>query len=78
MKSELQQMTEIEMKDKAERLRRPFPVDLGWGNGWSKTPEIVEKCQHDPTDVTIGPCVHQVTCIKCGYTYRYDSGDCGT
>ena len=73
--TELQLMTEIEMNDK--RSRRPIE-DLGWGNGWAETPQVVKDCNHVTTDVTIGPCVHQVTCSECGYTYKYDSSDCGT
>ena len=75
--NELEEMTRIEMADKAER-RRPPIEDLGWGNGWGTVPKIVDECPHVPVDVVIGPCVHQVTCAECGYTYKYDSGDCGT
>ena len=74
MKTELQQMTEIEFEDKARRRLQ----DLGWGNGWGETPEIVKSCRHQISDVVLRPCVHQVTCLDCGYTYLYDSGDCGT
>lgn len=80
MKTELQEMTEVEMADKAER-RRPPLVDLGWGNGWAETPQVVKDCadrKHAVTEIHLGSCVHQVTCVECGYTYKYDSGDCGT
>ena len=72
--SDLQQMTEIEMQDKAERRLK----DLGWGNGWSETPEIIKNCLHATSDTTLRPGVHRVVCRECGYTYLYDSGDCGT
>ena len=74
MKTELQRMTEIEIADKTER-RRPPCVDLGWANGWAETPEIVKNCTHQQTEVNLGSCVHQVTCVECGFTYKYDSGD---
>lgn len=77
MKTELQQMTEIEFADKARRRIR----DLGWGNGWTETPQVVKDCadrEHAVTEINLGSCVHQVTCAECGYTYKYDSGDCGT
>ena len=77
MKTDLQQMTEVEMADKAER-RRPPLVDLGWANGWRKTPPLVRDCKHKQADLSLGPCVHQVTCVECGFTYKYDSGDCGS
>ena len=67
-------MTEIEMQDKAERRLK----DLGWGNGWSETPEIIKNCLHATSDTTLRPGVHRVVCRDCGYTYLYDSGDCGT
>lgn len=71
MKTELQKMTEVEMEDKTNRRIR----DLGWGNGWSETPEIVKNCPHQQTEIHLGSCVHQVTCVECGFTYKYDSGD---
>lgn len=74
MKTELQKMTEIEMEDKASRRIR----DLGWGNGWKELPPIVKNCPHRQTEVSLGSCVHQVTCVECGFTYKYDSGDCGS
>ena len=75
LSDELRQMTEIEMEDKA--ARKPL-LDLGWANGWAETPEIVKKCAHRPADVPLGSCAHRVTCASCGYTYAYDSGDCGS
>lgn len=74
MKTELQKMTEVEIKDKTNRRIR----DLGWANGWNKTPPLVRDCRHEPADVSLGSCIHQVTCLECGFTYKYDSGDCGT
>ena len=74
MKTELQKMTEVEITDKASRRVK----DLGWANGWIETPEIVKKCTHRQTEVNLDCCVHQVTCVECGFTYKYDSGDCGT
>lgn len=74
MKTELQKMTEIEMEDKTNRRIR----ELGWANGWAETPEIVKNCTHQQTEVNLGSCVHQVTCVKCGFTYKYDSGDCNS
>ena len=76
MKTELQQMTEVEMADKAER-RRPPLIDLGWANGWGVTPPEVENCTHRTVEVSLGACVSQVSCLECRYTYRVDSGDCG-
>jgi len=75
MKTELETMTRIEMEDK---IKRRQPQDLGYANGWAETPEIVKNCTHQQTEVDLGSCVHQVTCVECGFTYKYDSGDCGT
>ena len=74
MKTELQQMTEIEMADKASRRVK----DLGWANGWGATPPEVDACRHRVTEVSLGCGVTQVTCLICRYTYRVDSGDCGS
>ena len=72
--NELEEMTRIEMADKAER-RKPL-VDLGWGNGWGKdAPQVVLGCKHAQTEIDLGSCVHQVVCRECGFTYKYDSGD---
>ena len=76
--NELEEMTRVEMADKAER-RRPPIADLGWGNGWgTAVPQIVLDCKHPLVEIDLGSCVHQVTCAECGFTYKYDSGDCGT
>ena len=50
--------------------------DLGWGNGWAKTPEIVEKCRelgHDWLETNIGNCLWEARCDICGYKLKYDS-----
>ena len=75
MKTELETMTRIEIEDK---IKRRQPRDLGYANGWGDTPEIVKNCPHQQTEIHLGSCVHQVTCVECGFTYKYDSGDCGT
>ena len=74
MKTELQKMTEIEMADKAARRVK----DLGWANGWAETPAVVKACTHRKVEVSLSSCVTQVTCLECQYTYRVDSGDCGS
>lgn len=53
--------------------------DLGWANGWIKTPDIVEKCrklQHRVYDIDrsgMRGSKHEVRCDICRYVYRYDS-----
>lgn len=57
--------------------------DLGWANGWGKTPDIVKDCRdsrekgedHDMQGHSGGRCVSVTTCNTCGYTYRIDSSD---
>lgn len=74
---ELEEMTRVETEDKASR-RKPL-VDLGWGNGWgTAVPKVVLDCAHPRVEIDLGSCVHQVVCRECGFTYKYDSGDCGT
>ena len=53
---------------------------LGCMNGWSKNPEIVEKCQgdearHDIEVVNIGRCYNKIICHTCKYVYSVDSSD---
>ncbi len=58
--------------------------DLGWVNGWSKTPEIVQSCRdlreeyvdddHALELSGVNRGVQRVTCDTCGYTYQIDSG----
>jgi hypothetical protein len=66
MKTELQQMTEIERADKASRRVK----DLGWANGWGETPAIVKACAHKQVEVSLGSCLSQISCLECGFTYR--------
>ncbi len=50
--------------------------NLGYANGWGKTPEIVEKCsgkKHVVKSEKAGRCQTKYTCIECGYTYKIDS-----
>jgi len=49
--------------------------DLGYMNGWTKTPKIVEKCEHNVERTSDCKCVERVTCNVCGYTYCVDSSD---
>jgi len=48
--------------------------DLGYANGWSETPAVVEKCNHAPERKKIGNCLHEVKCDICNYKYKVDSG----
>ena len=55
-------------------------IDLGWENGWTKTPEIVKRCQHlghTPVRENHDPTWHgldnYVRCDICKYFYHYDS-----
>lgn len=53
--------------------------DLGWGNGWKQTPEIVKNCRklkHRVSDIDhsgMRGTDHEVRCDVCGYVYHYDS-----
>lgn len=49
---------------------------LGYCNGWTKTPEIVQKCTHK-TIQTQGRwrCDTHVNCPICRYSYDIDSSD---
>ncbi len=49
--------------------------DLGYANGWKETPEIVKECRekHKQRSRTIGNCLHEYYCDKCGYVYKVDS-----
>ena len=60
----------------------PVIKDLGWANGWYKTPDIVKKCRelgHHRIDRSDAPGVpykcfnHTVRCDICGYFFKYDS-----
>ena len=52
--------------------------NLGYANGWEKTPEIVKECQgkkhNPPHHKTTMRCVTRVGCEICGYYYHIDSG----
>ena len=53
-------------------------VDLGWVNGWRKTPKVVSVCRgkgHDTQRSNEGRCVEKISCPVCGYVYRVDSSD---
>ena len=52
---------------------KPVVQNLGYANGFVKTPTIVEKCGHEKTDKIIGNCLVERTCLICGYTYKIDS-----
>ena len=47
--------------------------DLGVANGWKKTPDIVEKCEHPKEGRVIGNCFMELWCPICGYIYQVDS-----
>jgi hypothetical protein len=50
--------------------------DLGYANGWQKTPEIVEHCQkkdHVVEGEVVGNCLVERWCPICDYYYRIDS-----
>lgn len=52
--------------------------DLGYANGWSETPEIVEKCKklghkiESEKDLAFN-CVNHYWCPICNYRYSIDS-----
>ena len=51
--------------------------NLGYMNGWSKTPDVVEKCKelgHREEPKEIGRCLNEYWCEECGYKYTIDSG----
>ena len=50
--------------------------NLGYVNGWKKTPDIVLKCEHPKTEIKLfGRCHTEYRCNICGYFYRVDSSD---
>lgn len=59
---------------------KPWPTqkDLGWANGWDKTPDVVEHCHkqgHKVKSEETGRCTHRYHCDICGYAYMVDSSD---
>lgn len=79
----------IEEYNSPEEPARPLAIpappmaDLGWQNGWTKIPAIVEACRvgrkagekHDFISISARNCQHTVTCNTCNYSYKIDSGD---
>lgn len=62
-----------ESKLRAQGLR-----DLGYANGWEKTPDIVKACkarEHIQEIVNLGRCLNEYRCEECGYKYKVDSSD---
>lgn len=54
------------------------PTYLGYANGWSEAPAIINSCQeqfHTRYWTRTGPCEHKVECPICGYSYKVDSSD---
>ena len=52
--------------------------DLGYCNGWKKTPEIINKCRekgHIGYAKNVGRCLNEYGCKVCGYFYKIDSSD---
>ena len=52
--------------------------DLGYANGWDKTPEIIKECEqkgHREEVRNVGRCLTEYSCAICGYKYTIDSGD---
>jgi len=52
--------------------------DLGYSNGWDKTPEIVHECRekgHLGYAGNVGKCKTEYGCEVCGYKYLVDSSD---
>lgn len=47
--------------------------DLGYANGWGKTPQEVKDCEHDKELKYPYSNVIQYTCKICGFTYKVDS-----
>lgn len=59
---------------------KPWPPqkNLGWANGWDKTPDVVEHCHrqgHKVKSEETGRCTHRYHCDICGYAYMVDSSD---
>ena len=53
-------------------------MDLGYANGWEKTPPIVEACKalgHVQGSRNEGNCLTRYGCDLCGFTYLVDSSD---
>jgi len=52
--------------------------DLGYVNGWEKTPDIVHECRekgHLGYRKTVGNCLREIGCEICAYKYLIDSSD---
>ena len=59
---------------------KPKPVrseytNLGYANGWRKTPDIVNNCNHEKSYEDVGRCLSKTTCHICKWFYKVDSGD---
>lgn len=74
---------EKRVQDAIDRANKPKPTqkesgDLGYANGWTKTPAIVKKCEelgHKQSTRNVGKSVTEVSCGICGYKYEVDSSD---
>ena len=56
----------------------PEPINLGYANGWTVTPPIIDKCRelHHVLDMySEGNCLTRYSCPVCGYEYLVDSSD---
>ena len=56
--------------------KKPAVQDLGYANGWGKTPDIVIGCKelkHVRPERKLRMHVYEVQCDVCGYVYKYDS-----
>lgn len=69
-------------RKKKKAPEKPVVKDLGWANGWQKTPTIVLECRkagHKVSDKSDAPGVpyacysSTVRCDICGYVYHVDS-----
>lgn len=48
--------------------------DLGYANGWTETPPVVEKCKHKHDRKKIGRCLTEYSCPICNFKFKVDSG----
>lgn len=67
-------------------MSTPKLKDFGWANAGGAVAEAIDILRHlcrekghQPTDIDVGPPMrgieHVVSCVTCGYVYRYDSSD---
>jgi tRNA U34 2-thiouridine synthase MnmA/TrmU len=51
-------------------------IEKYYDNGkWALKYHKFAKCEHEYTEKTIGRCLHEYKCKKCGYTEEIDSSD---